>query len=210
MKSIKHLFIGSVLAGLIFVGTAVPAEASLFGDTVYAEFTGGSAMVFSPGSSLGSSLGSAVVGEGWEFDVGFPAGTTITAGTTIMGTIDLDDSSIHITSTRSLLTFISGSSTADSSLPDTLTLSDLDWVGTPGRIVGISLEAGDVTGLASKDISFGDDFVSVLIANTFWASGQSATINLEVVHGTVPESGSTLAMLGLVAAGLMGVHRRRA
>ena len=132
---------------------------------------------------------SAIVGPGVE--------ATITPG---LVSVDLDDSSITLTALTTIL--FNGD--------EVLTISDLDWVGTPGRIVGFGLNT-NITGLTESDISFGDDFVRIVLGNDLQTvTGNTAVIDLEVVHdnnNAVPEP--ITATLGLMGLGVLGMATRR-
>ena len=159
-------------------GFSGSAQASLIGDTVScAEIGAGGTFECDP-------LSAVVIDPGAEFVVGIlpsPPGAGIT--------VDIFDSSITYTGNFS------------GSLAFTIIeLSDLDWVGTSGIIVGAGLVVSGITGLDIADVSFTDDSVTLDFIDTDWSDGDSATVTLETHHG-VPEPG-TLLIMGLGLAGL--------
>lgn len=166
------------------------ASASLIGDTVTSSFTGGQII---------SSPGSAVVGSGAEFQIGFDFNNDNTVDPDeVFIEVDVEDSSITMTS---IMSFPFGT--------DTLTVGDLDWVDTLGEIVDTSLAVTGVNGLDASDVSFTSNSVSVVFANSNWMPGDFAAIDLVTTHAVVPEP-TTLALLSLGLAGLGFARRRKA
>ncbi len=85
-------------------------------------------------------------------------------------------------------------------------LSDLDWVGEDGRIVGFELVlSGRIEGFDETDISFTDNSVTMVLNGSLWFPGDNtfARIDLFVSHPTP----GTLALFGVV--GLLGRGRKR-
>lgn len=183
ISTLSSTFFGIVMIATVATSFTPSASASLIGDSVDASFTGGQAFI---------SPGTAVVGAGNEFEVILVSNTLLT--------IDVADASIAITSNAR---FPFGT--------DTLVISDLDWVGDPGRIVGVSLDlsSDQIRGFELGKISFTDDSVTVDFTSIFFGSaGLTATINLEVDHGAIAVSEPFgIALLGLGLLGL-GVARR--
>lgn len=88
------------------------------------------------------------------------------------------------------------------------TFSSLDWLGTPGQIVGVVASTNWV-GWSDDFISFGDDFVRIDFLNAVTFDGESDFLSLDLIvrHRAVPEP-TTLLLLGLGLAAL-GFSRRR-
>jgi len=98
-----------------------------------------------------------------------------------------------------------------------LTLTDLDWVGIPEAITGVSLStsgvstsmqgSSDGTSLDLSDVTFGADFVSWNMSSTHWDVDSFATFTLQTTHADVPEpSIFALMVLGLA---VFGFSRKR-
>jgi len=99
--------------------------------------------------------------------------------------------------------------------PYSVSLSDLDWLGTPGQITNVTRDA--VTAGAETwldEISFGADFINLTSSGTgFIAAGDifEASYSFTATHNgsAVPEPG----MIALFSIGLLGIalsRRRRA
>jgi hypothetical protein len=187
MKSIKPLFVGAVLAGLVSVGATVPAQATLLGDEIGASLSGSS-----PISLIRDTL---TVGPGLEF----------VRDDRFRYTADFDGDSV------TLAYAYFGSDPVGVFVGRLWTFTDLDWTDQPGFLTGVTPLATNQPG--ASVISVGPDSFSIELPGDVRVDKgdeQSWTFNLEAEHFQVPESGSTLAMLGLVTAALMGMHRRRA
>ncbi len=180
--------LGSVIAAAGGLGLATQAQATLIGDMVNFELTDNPSFSVSPNSAL--------VGAGVEAQI-------IKNDSSTDFDIDVDDASITLTALHD--------NSFDGS--EALRISDMDWVGSPGRIVDFGLNINGVFGLFDSDIAFGDDFVIIVLGGTSWDPGDSAVINLEVDHdplsnNAVPEPiTATLGVMGIGA--LAGASRRR-
>ena len=168
----------------IFPLVSFSANASLIGDTV---------TCVGLDSFIGCNPTSATVSSGVEFGIEIVAGTTV-------WTADLDASSITITAPE-------GASLSD---PTTrrVQFGDLDWVDLlPGEIIGFDLSfQGAVSGLAPSDIAFDAHSVTVNFASSFWGTGSSAIIDLQIQPIPIP---ATAWLFGSGLLGLIGITRRK-
>ncbi len=186
MKALKIAGVAAVAVSAVMVAGS-PAKASLLGDTV------GCSIVPTPFWIC--TTPTAVVGAGVEFELELPS-----APDDFGFFIDIGDASIRIASNEDNAFGLGAG--------EVVTLSDLDWVGTPGRIIGITnFVASLVTNLTVGDVTFTDNSVTIDIDDSaFWDVGSFVSFDLVVEH-RIPEP-ATLALLGLGLAGL-GVGRRR-
>ena len=178
--------LGLVITAAGGLGLAPQAQATLIGDTVNFELTGvGGFFTVTPNSAM--------------VDAGVEA--QIVDGGTPGIDIDVDDASITLTPLSGIL------------FPAlALTISDMDWVNSPGRIVNFGLVNNGVFNLDATDITIGDDFVTIDLGLTIWNPDDSAVINLEVAHdpvttNAVPEP--ITAGLGLMALAGLGYATKR-
>ena len=170
-------------AALLGLALAAPVHASLIGDTVDASMVSTSGHFISPGSAL-------VVDPGVEFTIGDSSGAELS--------VDVFDDYIHV---ESVDPQIFGST-------NTFTISDLDWVGQIGFIVGATIENVDNIFIGTPSLlSFTPHSVTVGLSGVaFQVVGASFDVVLETQHVPVP------APLALMVAGLAGiatVRRRR-
>ncbi len=196
MKTIKSW-------SILLLSLPLVANASLITDSIGCD---GSVLLRCalPGQdSDGTNDATNTVGAGDEFDINNLNELTIFS-------IDVGDSSFSIRNVRAAVPDLSGFGT--------LALTDLDWVGMAGSIIGVSLVTNGVstsiqgntdgTSLDMNDVTFGADFVRWDMAHTHWDVGASATFTLETTH-RVPEPG-TFSLLGLGLLGLGFMRRKRA
>ena len=181
------------------IGTALasPASASLIGDTINGELNFSTlpqnwfdpANGFVPGGSSGIQP-QAVVDD---VDAAFFEFQFRDSASGI--NVDVDENSVTINQ----FAFDPGSGFNSWEI----TLTDLDWLGTPGQIVGLEVDF-DQFGLTT---AFGPDSL------TFnWAGGtlpaDGLTAEFAIITAHLPEPG-TLALLGVGLAGLALAGRRR-
>jgi uncharacterized protein (TIGR03382 family) len=183
-KENKHMFKAKFSAILMLAGLAALAapavHASLIGDTVGCNITGG-------GSFTCDTSTATVQDPGNEFFVG--GGQFIS--------VDIASSTI------SLDFLVTGSLGAT-----IINLTGLDWVDMPlGEILDVQLTSNSgVIGLDAGDLTFGAHNVSINLIDTEFQAGASALITLVTSH-TVPVTG-ILPLLGLGIVSL-GLARRR-
>jgi hypothetical protein len=186
MNKYVQIFLG---IPVIFLGVQGQAQATLIGDTVDCAVTST--------STWSCDTGSAIVGAGTEFSLNFDRREFFQ--------VDLGASSV-------LMDYTAGGG-LQTGANEVLILSDLDWVGTLGSIVGISnfLTAG-TTGIDITDVMFSDHEVRVDFNSGFFASGDNTFISfdLEVQHEVqhVPEP-TTLSLLSLGLVGLGAARRKK-
>ena len=182
-------------AGLLALGFAGGAQASLLGQTV----TCSSQSPF----NLSCSSPTATVTDGGtpEFEIQSPSGGGIFA-------IDISGDSVRMTALGPL--FVGG--------PNLLMLGDLIWANDPGAtITGITnflvsgvtqqvVGVGD--GLVESDVSFAANSVAIDYTSTDWSDGAFVSFDLVTTHSVLPEP-ATFALFGLGLAGLGLAARRR-
>ncbi len=181
MRLFRHL------AALVWlsIGFAVSAQASLIGDTVSCAIT--------PTPFWQCDTPTAVVGAGHEFELFIPTSNDFGFN------VDLDASSVTVSSNKQDVFGLGAS--------EFLTLSDLDWVGVNGVIVGItnfSTSAG--TMMSISDVTFNEHAVFIDMNNTSWTSGSFYSFDLATRH-SVPEP-TTLFLIGFGLAGI-GCARKK-
>ncbi len=183
---LKRTCIGMFLAlpfGLC-VGTA---SAALIGDTVECAVTG----QFQPTCGLSNT---AVVGPGPEFVFAEPdfAGDLLT--------IDIGASSITIQTLDFFLGFDPGSS---------IILSDLDWVGMTGAIVGIeNFSTSGTNGIEASDVSFTANSITFDMSQSDWEGNGVGIAEWDLVTTLVPVP-PALWLFGSGLLGLVGIARRK-
>ena len=177
----------AAVASLLILAAGTPAQATLIGDTVDFNFdVVGFGTIFT---------GSAVVTDpGVEFVV--PANRGSSYSLDIFG----DSFDIIIDLGRAAAV---GASVI-------FTLSDLDWVGTPGVITGVSLTGTNGNAANVTDIFFTDDSIAVTFADfTPPPVVQTYSFDIATSHVAVPEP-LTLALVGTGLLGLAALRRRQA
>ena len=194
MTMLKKIAFGFA-AGLLALGFAGVAQASLLGQTV----TCSSESPF----SLSCSSPTATVTDGGtpEFELQGFSGAGIFA-------IDISGDSVRMTALGSL--FIGG--------PNLLMLGDLIWANDPGAtITGITnflvsgvteQTVGTGDGLVESDVSFAANSVTIDYTGTDWSDGAFVSFDLVTTHSVLPEPG-ILALFGLGLAGLGFAARRQ-
>ena len=183
-KSLVSMAFGA--AALLGV-MAAPAQASLIGDTISCEIT--------PTPFWVCDNPTAVVGAGAEFELDIPQSPT-----DFGFLVDVGAESVRLSSNEDNIFGLGAN--------EFLTLSDLDWVGMIGEIVGIeNFSFGGVTGMDSSDISFSEHSVMIDLHDTEWSPDSFIYFDLQTRH-RVPEPG-VLGLIGLGLAGFMIARRRR-
>ena len=117
--------------------------------------------------------------------------------------LDIDDSSISIDYRGNAIGQAKGT---------VWTFSDLDWVETPGEIVGVSAST-NWNGWSDDFVSFGADYVRVDFPNgvNFDSTSDFLLLDLDARHpgAVIPEpSAALLFAIGTIVAG-SGIRRRR-
>ena len=185
----RNLSLGAILS--IVAGTA---QASLIDDTVNATYQ-------SPFFFDLSSPSAVVAVGGPEFvvDLGDVFGSERKLLVDVSAnTIDVE---YDLSSTSAAGVGIDGQS---------LTLSDLDWVGTPGQIIGVDVTRFDAgsPNLILGNVAFTSDSVTIDFVGG-WTDTDRMSIGLDTTHyPTIPEP-STIAMWSVLGLVGMGVYRRR-
>ena len=160
---------------------AVPAPASLIGDMIDARWQ------FPPSSfDVTDTL---LVGPGIE--------TASWAGTS--ATLDIGASTIAVDFTDTNFNALAAGVN--------WTFSDLDWVGSPGHIVFVSVSTNWV-GWDDNYVTFGDDWIDINFQNAvgYNAARDEFEITIEAIHDPIPEP-MTLSLLGMGIAGLAARRR---
>ena len=169
---------------ILCVGTA---RAALIGDTVQCAVTG----IFQPTCGLSNT---AVVGPGPEFVFAEPdfSGDLLT--------IDIGASSITIQTIGFSLGFDPGTS---------IILSDLDWVGMNGAIVGIeNFSTSGTIDIEASDVSFTANSITFDLSESAWDGNVVgiAEWDLVVTHVPVPPA---LLLFGSGLLGLVSMATRK-
>tara|TARA_R110000823_G_scaffold171736_14_gene304287 strand:- start:3781 stop:4380 length:600 start_codon:yes stop_codon:yes gene_type:complete len=194
--TLKRVAVTTLLIGSAFSGSNL-VQASLIGDTVSCSVEN-----FYP-TTCGLSA-TAVVGPGPEF-------TIMQQGTSELFDVDIDASSIRLTPTVVLgLGFSAG---------DTITFSDLDWVGLPREIIGVSnFDTFGTRNLTDSDLTFTSSSITFDLSHSIWiefGADTYAAWDIEWSAVAAPSSAGLLALglagLGwsLCMTGLAGVGRPR-
>lgn len=164
------------------LGTAGAANASLIGDTVTFN-------TYFPDSASLTSSQNLLVGAGIECDACPSAGFVLSGQTLDIGADYIEYISSSVTS------FAGGSAIFE--------FLDLDWLPSPGLLVGFVLST-DFTSVSPADVSFTADSIAIDIGN----SGDGTTWRLDLVtRHAVPEPATAL-LLGLGIVGLGAMRRR--
>ncbi len=141
---------------------ASAASASLIGDEVFSTITPSSIWQSNPSSAI-------VTDPGPEFNLDLVGDTFFS--------VNLDASSITLDYVA-----IGG---LDMGAGEMYVLSDLDWVGQDGEIIGfeLTLSATGISGFDASDISFTADSITMVLNGSVWQQGDTfATIELIVSH----------------------------
>ena len=182
-------------AGLLALGFAGAAHASLLGQTV----TCSSTSLFRIACS--SPTATAMDGATPEFELQSLSGNALFA-------IDISGEGVRMTAVE----FISTGG------PNLVTLGDLIWTNHPSAMItGITnfvvsgvvpqvIGFGD--GLVEGDVSFAANSVTIDYTSTDWDLGDFISFDLVTTHSVLPEPAS-LALFGLGLAGLSFAARRR-
>ena len=193
-------------AGLLALGFAGGAQASLLGQAVTCQVTAGISV------DDFCSPSTATVTDGGTPEFKIREVTRINPVTVIVNdffTIDISGESVAITNVFGRLEF--------TSLEGYLvTLGDLFWSNDPtATITGIAnvLVSGVVPnfgdGLVESDIAIAANAVTLDFRGTVWSQGDFVSFDLVTSHSALPEPG-TLALFGLGLAGLgFAAWRRR-
>ncbi|MGR8920855.1 MAG: hypothetical protein ACU85V_14670 [Gammaproteobacteria bacterium] len=114
-------------------------------------------------------------------------------------TVDLDAESIRFQ--------LNGSGSFGGSVFNGPEFADLDWIGTPGEIVGFVFSTN--TTLSDSIVSFGPDFVRFNLLGFSQTGDDFFQVDLEVSHVPIPAA-FVLFASGLLGVGAVGYGRSRA
>lgn len=170
----KSQVLATAVIGVTSLLMSLSSHASLIGDAVTLDFgiTGEAGSVFTS-----TAL---VTNPGVEF--------TIPTGNPLL--VDIKDSSFDI--------FFDLTGFPDVGAATTFVLSDLDWVGMSGEVIGLSLTSGDVSSVSS--LSFTTNSVTVNLFNlTNPSELQRFSFDINTSHVSEP------ANIALLSLGLIGV-----
>ncbi|MDJ0519252.1 MAG: PEP-CTERM sorting domain-containing protein [Trichodesmium sp. MO_231.B1] len=178
---LKRLTLGTVFG---FIGLMVAnssAQAALLGDNVRAEFSG---------VGLGTLLDetAVTVDPGIEF--------SLPGLFDSLFSLDVRNNSFDII-------YDVADFTGSLEAPTSWTISDLDWVDTPGIITDVTLESGNASLISN--ISFTDDSVTVDIIQYSIPPQNSVetwTFDIQTKHESVPEPATILGLLTFTGLGL--------
>ncbi|MEL7485938.1 MAG: VPLPA-CTERM sorting domain-containing protein [Pseudomonadota bacterium] len=163
------------------------AQASLVGDEV--------ACQIDPASLWACDTPTAIVGDDVEFVLNLTGDPFFS--------VDIDGDSV-------ILTLIAGGGLG-AGAGELLTLSDLDWVGSPGgAIVGIENFMTDATaGVDAMDVMFLANALMIDLNGTSWSPGQFLSFDLIVDEVPLP-AGFILMLSGALGLGAAARKRRSA
>ena len=176
------------LAGLALMALALPANASLIGDTVGCD-------VQASGAFLLCSAATAVVGGGVEFQ--------LNNGGVPRFDIDIGASSFS-------MTFI-GLAGIVAAPGTVLTIDSLDWVGVPNGVI-TGIDSFFTTALRVEQARFTVNPHSFVfdIANTLWFPGNFVSFDFVTGHEVIPEpSALALFSIGILGLGALAARKRR-
>ena len=171
-------FILLILVSIVFTGTA---NATLIGDTVSGSEGGDFFSEISSPTAL-------VTTGGPEFSVDYSLGRAIL--------VDIGANSIDFTWNNIANAFFGSGGMF-------ITISDLDWIGEFGSILGVSITQTGVTG---NIVTFTQDSITLNLQDS-WRDNNNVHVDLITSHNNVPEP-TSLALLSLGLAGF-GFTRRR-
>lgn len=187
LKTLTKLALGTAISSIGLMVTNSPAQAALLADTVRAELgpTGGSPFL---------DQTAVVTDPGIEFTAFGNQGASLS--------LDVKSDSFDIIHDLTTLSSIG--------FPSTWTLSDLDWVGTPGIVTGVNLVSGNASLISG--ISFTDDSITVDIMDYNNAPPQNQietwTFDIQTSHETPESTPEPATILGLLTVTGLGLGSR--